>query len=324
MNTFGSRFCFTSFGESHGPAIGGVIDGCPAGIHIDEDAIALALHHRSHPTVRLDDGRVYPLPGGSTRAADEPDRVEWLSGLVDGVTIGTPIAFLIKNACARANDYAELTDVFRPGHADYTYYAKYGIRDARGGGRASARETAARVVAGEVARQLLAARGVTIEARLSQVGKTKDPARFADEIQSAQSAGDSVGGVVSCVIKGVPVGVGEPIFDKLQARLAYGMLSINGCKGFEYGAGFASAEKRGSEINAFSGGMLGGIADGTDVVFSCVFKPTPSISLPQIAKDVEGNLREISIRGRHDACIAARAVSVVEAMAALVLADYMV
>lgn len=323
MNTFGERFRFTSFGESHGPAIGGVIDGLPSGLHIDEEAIRVELSRRSHPVVRLEDGRIYPLPGGSSRAADEPDQVEWLSGQVDGVTIGTPLAFLIKNTHARASDYDAYRDVFRPGHADYTYFVKYGIRDYRGGGRASARETAARVVAGSIAKQLLTQRGITINAELTQIGKTTDPARFADEIQHAQADGDSIGGIISCRISGVEAGVGEPIFDKLQARLAYAMLSINACKGFEYGSGFAGVVKRGSEINAFSGGMLGGITDGTDIIFSCVFKPTPSIAIPQMAKDIEGNLRQISIHGRHDACVAARAVPVVEAMAAITLVDYL-
>lgn len=323
MNTFGEKFRFTSFGESHGPAIGGVIDGCPAGLRIDEDAIMVELKRRRQPSVRLEDGRVFPLQGGSSRAADEPDTIEWLSGLVDGVTIGTPIAFLIKNACARARDYDEYRDVFRPGHADYTYFVKYGIRDYRGGGRASARETVSRVVAGAVAKQILEQKGVTITSDLIQVGKSQDAARFADEIQKAHAAGDSIGGIVSCTIKGCPAGLGEPIFDKVQARLAYAMLSINACKGFEYGAGFASAGKKGSEINAFSGGMLGGITDGTDITFSCAFKPTPSISIPQMAKDVEGNVRQISIKGRHDACVAARAGVIVEAMAALVMLDYL-
>lgn len=322
MNTFGTNFRFTSFGESHGAAIGGVIDGCPAGLRIDEDALRLALSRRSQASVRLEDGSTMRLPGGSQRAAAEPDEVEWLSGIVDGVTIGTPIAFIIRNRDARPADYDALADVFRPGHADYTYYVKYGTRDYRGGGRASARETISRVVAGCIAQQILEQKGIVIAANLIQVGKQSDPARFAEEIEKAQADGDSIGGIVSCEIKGVPAGWGEPLFDKLQARLAYAMLSIPACKGFEYGAGFASATKRGSEINAFSGGMLGGITDGTDIFFNCAFKPTPSISVPQMAHDVEGNLRQIAIHGRHDACVAARAASIVEAMAALTLVDY--
>ena len=323
MNTFGERFRFTSFGESHGPAIGGVIDGVPAGIHIDEEAIRIDLHRRACPVVELSDGRIYPLPGGSSRAAAEDDQIEWLSGLVDGVSIGTPIAFLIKNTHARAGDYEPYRDIFRPGHADYTYYVKYGIRDYRGGGRASARETAARVVAGSIAKQLLSARDITIHAVLTQVGKTTDPARFADEIQAAQADGDSIGGIITTTVRGVPAGLGEPLFDKVQARLAYAMLSINACKGFEYGSGFGGVSKRGSEINAFSGGMLGGITDGTDILFSCVFKPTPSIALPQMAQDIEGHTRQITIHGRHDACVASRAVPVVESMTALTLLDYL-
>lgn len=322
-NTFGNNFRFTSFGESHGPAIGAVIDGLPAGLHIDENAIRVELKRRAQATVRLEDGRVFPLPGGSSRAAEEEDSVEWLSGLVDGVTIGTPLAFLIKNTHAREADYDAYRDVFRPGHADYTYFVKYGIRDYRGGGRASARETAARVVAGTIAKQILEQKGIFVNAILTQVGKQTDPARFADEIRKAQADGDSIGGIVSATISGVPAGIGEPIFDKLQARLAYAMLSINACKGFDYGSGFDGVQKKGSEINAFSGGMLGGITDGTDIVFSCVFKPTPSISIPQMAKDIEGNMRQITVRGRHDACVAARAAAIVEAMAAMVIVDYL-
>jgi len=312
MNTFGEKFRFTSFGESHGPAVGGVIDGCPSGLRIDMDRIRKNLDRRSKAT------------GGSARAARESDRVEWLSGLLDGVTLGTPIAFLLRNEDARPEDYSMLRDVYRPGHADFTYEARYGIRDYRGGGRASARETAARVVAGSIAAQLLESRGIVVAATLSQVGGETDPDRFAETIADVLSEGDSVGGIVSCRVTGVPAGMGEPIFDKLQARLAYGMLSINGCKGFEYGAGFSSAEKRGSEINGFSGGMAGGISDGSDIVFRAVFKPTPSISLPQKARNVHGDTVSLEIKGRHDACIAARAVPVVEAMAAMVLADYIV
>lgn len=308
MNTFGTKYSFTSFGESHGPAVGGVIDGCPAGIRVDMDALRLELSRRSQ--------------GGSARAAREADEVEWLSGLVDGVTIGTPIAFIIRNTDARPEDYESLRDVFRPGHADYTYYVKYGIRDYRGGGRASARETAARVVAGAIAKQILAQKGIELSAQLVQVGKQQDPEKFAAEIEKVRNDGDSIGGIVSCTITGVPAGLGEPIFDKLQARLAYAMLSINACKGFEYGAGFASATKKGSEINAFSGGMLGGITDGTDIVFNVVFKPTPSISLPQVARNIEGDFINLEIKGRHDACVAVRAVPVVEAMAAIVMADF--
>ena len=310
MNTIGVKYRFTSFGESHGPAVGGVIDGCPSGLRIDMDAIREDLLRRK----RGDD----VTAGVSARAVKEADEVEWLSGLLDGVTLGTPIAFLIRNTDARPEDYEALKNVYRPGHADYTYEAKYGIRDVRGGGRASARETAARVVAGAIAKQLLQAKGITVKAELSTVGgltmgqvvdnRVVGYADLQEEIRKAQADNDSIGGIVSCVISGVPAGCGEPIFDKVQARLAYAMLSINACKGFEYGVGFASAEHRGSEINHISGGIAGGITDGTDITFRVVFKPTPSIGIP----------------GRHDACVAVRAVPVVEAMAAMIIADYLV
>ena len=292
MNTIGYKYRFTSFGESHGPAVGGVIDGCPAGIRLDMDLIREDLLRRKS--------------GGSERAAAEPDEVEWLSGLLDGITLGTPIAFLIRNTAARPEDYEALKDIYRPGHADFTYEAKYGIRDYRGGGRASARETAARVVAGAIAKQLLLKQGIEIHAELVQVGNVQDKNLFAAEIAKAKAEGDSVGGIVSCTISGVKAGIGEPIFDKVQARLAYAMLSINACKGFEYGVGFDSVNHRGSEINHLSGGIAGGITDGTDITFRVVFKPTPSIGIP----------------GRFDACVAVRAVPVVEAMAAMIMIDY--
>lgn len=296
MNSIGQTYRFTSFGESHGPAVGGVIDGCPAGVRLDMQAIAEDLRRRRE--------------GGSPRAAAEPDEVEWLSGLLDGVTLGTPIAFLIRNRAARSEDYEALKDIFRPGHADFTYQTKYGIRDWRGGGRASARETASRVVAGTIAKQLLAQQGITVRAELTQVGtkdlRTHGLAELQAEIERAAKDGDSVGGIVSCVISGVPAGWGEPIFDKVQARLAYAMFSINACKGFEYGVGFDSVNHRGSEINHLTGGIAGGITDGSDISFRVVFKPTPSIGIP----------------GRFDACVAVRAVPVVEAMAAITLMDY--
>ena len=298
MNTIGERYRFTSFGESHGPAIGGVIDGCPAGVRLDMELIENDLLRR----------KGIGAVGVSARAVAEEDKVEWLSGLLDGVTLGTPIAFLIRNTEARPEDYEALKDVFRPGHADFTYQAKYGIRDYRGGGRASARETASRVVAGAVAKQLLREQGIEIHAELVQVGNVRDKESFAAEIAKAKADHDSVGGIVACTVTGVPAGWGEPIFDKMQARLAYAMLSINACKGFEYGVGFDSVNHRGSEINHLSGGIAGGITDGTDITFRVVFKPTPSIGL----------------QGRHDACVAVRAVPVVEAMAAMVICDYLV
>ena len=328
MNTLGKNFVFTSFGESHGRAVGGVLDGVPAGVRIDLDMIREALDKRA--------GRAYPQPlpkgkGVSPRALREGDEVEWLSGVMDGVTLGTPIAFIIRNKDARPEDYEWLKHSYRIGHADRTYQEKYGIRDHRGGGRASARETASRVVAGSVAQQLLKEKGVEIQAKLVQVGCETNPAHFEEYISNIRQEGDSIGGIVQCTIIGLPVGIGEPIFDKLQSHLAFAMMSINGCKGFEYGSGFEGVNLKGSEMylsenhTLISGGIAGGISDGTPVVFRCVFKPTASnrktfekaypYPLP------EGKGEDKRIVGRHDACIAVRAVAVVEAMAALVLQD---
>lgn len=310
-NTFGNdTWSFTSFGESHGVAIGGVLDGVPSGIHIDLAMIREELERRA--------GR--GETGVSPRAVREPDEVEWLSGVLplslegrDGeglLTLGTPIAFIIRNKDARPEDYEWLKHTYRVGHADRVYAEKYGIRDWRGGGRASARETAARVVAGSVAMQELAQKGIAIHADLVQVGAETDPAKFAEVIAAYQREGDSIGGIVECRIKGLPVGAGEPIFDKLQAHLAYAVMSINACKGFEYGTGFAGVDKPGSAINAISGGISGGISDGTEIVFRCVFKPTPSTP-------------KAGVKGRHDACVATRAVPVVEAMTALSLVQFL-
>ncbi len=339
MNTFGDKFSFTSFGESHGVAIGGVLDGVPAGIRIDIDLIHHELDRRA--------GRLTTAPV-SKRAEAEPNQLEWLSGVLDGVTLGTPIAFLIRNRDARPEDYAWLKDHYRMGHADLTYMQKYGIRDWRGGGRASARETASRVVAGCIAKQLLRRRGITIEAELVQVGTCTDPQQFDETIRRVQAAGDSIGGIVRCTITGVPAGIGEPIFDKLQAHLAFAVMSINACKGFDYGTGFAGVGLCGSEANAVSGGIAGGIADGSPIVFRCVFKPTPSISKPTspshsktISKTAskitpkipskpticlttpEPTLINGGIPGRHDPCVAVRAVPVVEAMSALTLINFL-
>lgn len=297
MNSFGLHFVFTSFGESHGAAIGGVLDGVPSGLHIDFNLIRSELLRRSGQGV----------VGASERAKHEPDEVEWLSGVLDGITLGTPVAFLIRNRDARPEDYEWLKQNYRPGHADKVYQQKYGIRDWRGGGRASARETAARVVAGCIAKQILRAKGIHIHAELIQVGTETNPERFEEVIRAVRADGDSIGGIVRCTITGLPVGTGEPIFDKLQAHLAFAVMSINACKGFDYGTGFEGIALRGSEANAVSGGISGGMADGTPVTFRCVFKPTPSI--PRI------------VPGRHDACVAVRAVPVVEAMTALALAD---
>lgn len=291
-NRFGNKFSFTSFGESHSAAIGGVLDGVPAGLEIDLNMIREELDRR---------GGRWKGVGTSPRARRERDEVEWLSGVFEGKTLGTPIAFLIRNTDARPEDYEVFRHSFRTGHADRVYQLKYGIRDHRGGGRASARETAGRVVAGTIAKQLLALKGIHIQAQVTQIGKTTDPTLFNDEIQRAAAAGDSVGGIITCTIAGLPVGLGEPIFDKLQSHLAYAVMSINGCKGFDYGSGFEGADKLGSQINSVSGGISGGISDGTPLVFRCVFRPTPTHD------------------GRKDVCFVPRAVPVVEAMAALVL-----
>ena len=322
MNSLGEHFIFTSFGESHGKAIGGVLDGVPAGISIDFDMIRRQLDRRAGRTT--EDNSKLPT---SPRATREMDEIEWLSGVLDGVTLGTPIAFIIRNKDARPEDYEWLKHSFRLGHADRTYQEKYGIRDHRGGGRASARETASRVVAGSVAQQLLKEKGVEIQAKLVQVGEEKNPERFNEYIAAIQRDGDSIGGIVECVITGLPVGVGEPIFDKLQSHLAFAMMSINGCKGFEYGSGFEGIGLKGSEMylsenhTLISGGIAGGISDGTPVVFRCVFKPTASNRKTFEAIRREGDEAKGKSIGRHDACIAVRAVAVVEAMAALVLQD---
>ena len=311
MNTFGSKWSFTSFGESHGAAIGGVLDGGPAGITIDMNLIRTELDKRAG---RAKNGLEQDLSKTqvrvSARAKNEPDEVEWLSGVLNGVTLGTPIAFLIRNKDARPEDYEYLKHTYRVGHADKVYEQKYGIRDYRGGGRASARETAARVVAGCLAKQELATKGVRINARLVQVGAETDPAKFAETIAAYQREGDSIGGIVECRINGLPVGTGEPIFNKLQAELAFAVMSINACKGFEYGTGFEGVTQSGSAINHLSGGIAGGISDGSEIFFRCVFKPTPSTP-------------KAGVTGRHDPCVAVRAVPIVEAMTALALVQFL-
>ena len=309
MNTFGDTFTFTSFGESHSAAIGGVLDGVPAGLHIDLDMIRDALDRRAgrHQTSNIK--HQTSACGVSQRALRETDEVEWLSGVLDGVTLGTPIAFLIRNRDARPEDYEAFKHTLRQAHADSTYEAKYGIRDWRGGGRASARETAARVVAGNIAAQLLAKQGIEIKAQLIQVGGETRPEHFDELISRYRAEGDSIGGIIACEVTGLPAGLGEPIFDKLQAHLAYAIMSINACKGFDYGSGFDGVTLPGSIANQHSGGMLGGITDGTTLSFRCVFKPTPSTP-------------KAGVKGRHDACVAVRAVPVVEAMTALVLANF--
>ncbi len=313
MNSIGDTFVFTSFGESHSAAIGGVLDGVPAGLHINFDMIREALDRRA--------GRQSLSGGVSPRALREADEIEWLSGVMDGVTLGTPIAFLIRNRDARPEDYEALKHSFRPAHADSTYEAKYGIRDWRGGGRASARETAARVVAGNIAAQMLAERGITIKAQLVQVGAETNAERFSEIIHRYQTEGDSIGGIIRCEVTGLPAGLGEPIFDKMQAHLAYAIMSINACKGFDYGSGFAGVSEPGSVANRQSGGLLGGITDGTTLSFRCVFKPTPTT--PKALKQMQNEqMVNEKIVNRSDACVAVRAVPVVEAMTALVLANF--
>ena len=322
MNTFGQIFRFTSFGESHGVAVGGVIDGCPAGIRIDTGLLAANLRRRACGD------EPYTACGASARALREPDRIEWLSGLQNGITLGTPLAFLIRNTDTCSADYDAVRHLYRPGHADYTYQQKYGIRAVDGGGRASARETVARVVAGSLAQQILLRQGIHIAARITQVGAEKEPERIVALLKQVAAEGDSIGGIVQCEVTGLPAGVGEPIFDKLSARLAYAVLSINGCKGFDYGSGFLGVAQRGSELNDAmpfqtnrAGGILGGISNGQPVTFRAVFKPTPSISREQTTVDDNGNPVTLRLHGRHDTCIALRAPAVVESMTAMTILD---
>lgn len=346
-NTIGKLFTFTSFGESHGVGIGGIMDGCPAGIEFNEAFIQQELDRRK--------------PGQSKIATPrkEDDKVEFLSGIFEGKTTGTPIAFVIWNQNQHSKDYDHLKDVYRPSHADYTYQQKYGIRDYRGGGRSSARETASRVVAGAIARLVLKQMGVHISAFTSQVGpiRMKSGIREADltaiesnivrcpEADTAEAMieyiselkknGDSTGGTISCIIKGVPAGWGEPIFDKLQARLAFAMLSINASHGFDYGEGFDGIALKGSQLNDpfrvvdgrvstrtnHSGGIQGGISNGEDIYFRVLFKPVATISQKQDTITTQLEDTELQARGRHDPCVLPRAVPIVEAMAAMTLLD---
>ena len=342
-NSFGNLFKITTFGESHGIAIGGVIDGCPAGLKLDFDAIQQEMDRRK--------------PGQSEIVTQrkEPDIVEFLSGVFEGQTTGTPIGFLINNANQKSKDYSHIKDVYRPSHADYTYDQKYGVRDYRGGGRSSARETACRVVAGAIAKQLL--KDVKINAFTSSVGKINinqpyqdldfskiksNAVRCPDEavaekmitrIKEIRKEGDTIGGTVTCVLQNVPVGLGEPVFDRLHAELGKAMLSINAVKGFEYGSGFCGVEMKGSEHNDsfnadgstktnLSGGIQGGISNGEDIYFRVAFKPVATIMQKQQTIDANGKILEMQGKGRHDPCVVPRAVPIVEAMAALVLADY--
>ena len=347
-NTFGEIFRVTTFGESHGVALGGIIDGCPAGLEIDLAFIQSELDRRK--------------PGQSKIVTQrkEPDEVDFLSGIFEGKSTGVPIGFVIKNDNQKSKDYDHIKDSFRPSHADFTYTEKYGNRDHRGGGRSSARETVSRVVAGAIAKLMLKKLGVNITAYVSQVGPLKldknysqldlnktenNIVRCPDEqmaeqmielIDSIRKEGDTIGGVVTCVVQGTPVGLGEPVFDKLHADLGKAMLSINAVKGFEYGSGFNGLVLRGSQHNdAFytengkvktktnhSGGIQGGISNGEDIYFNVAFKPVATIMRDQSSIDKEGNESTVSGKGRHDPCVLPRAVPIVEAMAALVLVDH--
>ena len=313
MNTIGHIYKLTTFGESHGAAIGGVIDGCPSQLKLDFGYIEQELLRRKTAQTSTASQR------------KEPDHIEWLSGLLDGVTLGTPIAFMVCNEDCKPEDYEALKDVYRPSHADYTYEQKYGLRDWRGGGRASARTTLPIVVAGAIAKQVLKEKGITITAEVVSMG----------DVEQARKEGDTVGGIVECSIVGVPAGLGEPMFGKFSAELAHAMFSLPAVKGFEVGDGFALAKMKGSEANDtfinkdgeittltnHSGGIQGGITNGNDVVFRVAFKPIPSISQPQQTVNRAGEPCEITIEGRHDVCALPRAVVLVEALAAMVTLD---
>lgn len=316
MNTLGKILTLTTFGESHGPAMGGVLDGMPAGVDIDLDALQRFVDRR----------RTGQTAGSSTR--DEQDRVEVLSGIWQGKTLGTPIGFIVRNTDARSADYDDIARCYRPNHADFTWEKKYGLRDPRGGGRASARETVARVVAGGIAIQALNKLGITIEAAACPLDTA--------ELQRAMAEGDTLGGIIECTVKGVPVGLGEPLFGKLHAQLAAAMMSIPSVHGFEYGDGFDLAAKRGSEVmdlferraigsigtlTNHSGGIQGGISNGEDIVMRIAFKPVPTLMREVPTVDRNGNPVTLQPRGRHDVCVVPRAVPIVEAMAALVILD---
>jgi chorismate synthase len=361
-NTFGTLFKLSSFGESHGPALGGVIDGCPAGLKIDLDFVQSELTRRK--------------PGQShiTTQRKEDDVVEFLSGIFEGVTTGMPIGFVIKNEDQKSKDYSHIKDSFRPSHADFTYEEKYGLRDYRGGGRSSARETACRIVAGAIAKLILKEKNITVNAFVSQVGKIKlektfeeldlsktdnNVVRCPDEkvaeqmityIEEIKKQGDTIGGVIQCVIKNTPIGLGEPVFDKLHAVLGHAMLSINAVKGFEIGSGFDSIQFKGSELNDEfvpfdststgsaqaaqgtkkittktnnSGGIQGGISNGMPIYFNVAFKPVATIMQKQNSVNKLGEEVIVEGKGRHDPCVLPRAVPIVESMAALVLVDFL-
>lgn len=352
MNTFGRNLTLTTFGESHGPAMGGILDGFPSGFKLNLDKIKEEVAKRR--------------PGSSqlVSARDEKDIPEFLSGILpDGTTLGTPIGFIVRNSDQRPGDYSELSGLYRPSHADYSYDCRYGIRDSRGGGRSSARETVSWVVAGAIASQWLEQRGITIQTALTGVGVVKEddilsslmthPEETLDlkvkeqtlkameeTIRDCRNNGDSVGGRVSCLIKGVPAGIGYPVADKLHSSLASAMMSINAAKGFEYGLGFKASSSFGSEVNDifipviepgaplrtstnYSGGIQGGISNGMPIFFSVYFKPTPTIMRVQETVDNLGKRHIMNPKGRHDPCVAVRAVHVVKAMASLVISDFL-
>ena len=349
MNTFGNIYRLTSFGESHGPGIGGVIDGCPSGIELDMRFIQSELNRRKPGQSKL------------TTPRKEDDEVQFLSGIYEGKTTGTPIGFIVWNKNQHSSDYDNMKEVYRPSHADYTYQMKYGIRDPRGGGRSSARETIARCVAGAIAKQILIQKGIQIHAFTSQVGSIQLSGSYQDYdlslteetavrcpdkevaaqmeslIAEVKAQGDTIGGVISCVIQGAPVGLGEPAFGKLHAALGHAMLTINAVKGFEYGDGFASANYRGSERNDrffndngkinthtnHSGGIQGGISNGQDIYFRVAFKPVATLLMEQETVNKEGEDTILKAKGRHDPCVLPRAVPIVESMAAMTILDYL-
>lgn len=348
-NSFGTIFKLTTFGESHGAAIGGIIDGCPAGLKIDFDFVQNELARRK--------------PGQSTITTQrkEDDQVEFLSGIRDGISLGTPIGFMVRNTDQQSKDYSQVKDTYRPSHADFTYEKKYGLRDYRGGGRSSARETACRVVAGAIAKLILKQNGMSVHAFVKQVGSVKLEKDFSELdlsktdqnivrcpdddtaqkmialIDQVKSEGDTIGGIIQCVIQNVPVGLGEPVFDKLHAVLGHAILSINAVKGFEIGSGFGSIHFKGSELNDVftesngkiitstnnSGGIQGGISNGMPVYFNVAFKPVATVMKPQQTVNSKGEEVVLDPRGRHDPCVLPRAVPIVESMAALVMADFL-
>ncbi len=342
-NKFGNLFTLTTFGESHGLAIGGIVEGCPAGVKVDQKKIQQDLNRRK--------------PGQSKIVSQrkEKDKVEIFSGVFNGKSTGTPIGFIIKNNDQKSKDYSHLKDSYRPSHADFVYDEKYGFRDYRGGGRSSARETAVRVVGGSIAKQFL--KNINIQAYVSRVGDVKVDKHYSELdiskaennmvrcpdlvtakkmeelIKSIRKEGDTIGGIITCVIKNVPVGLGEPVFDKLHAQLGKAMLSINAVKGFEYGSGFESSkfkgskhndifQKDGSTLTNYSGGVQGGISNGMDIYFNVAFKPVATVMKKQKTINKDGEEVILEAKGRHDPCVLPRAVPIVESMAALVIADY--